>query len=68
MPRAARNAKNILGVCTRCKEWTTVHEPCCGRGVVVEGSVIDPDDYCSTCGDELNSGAKCDRCDVKVKA
>ena len=47
-----RNAKNLTGICLGCKEWTTVHEACCGRAVVVDGSLFDPDEFCADCGYE----------------
>ncbi len=52
------NAKDIEGICVRCQEWTTLHEPCCGRGVECEGHVYDPDDYCPECGEQLE-GEEC---------
>lgn len=58
-----RNAKDLVGICVCCKEWTSVHEACCNRSVFVEGSTIDPGDFCETCGDELNRDAECDRCE-----
>lgn len=54
-----RNAKDLLGVCSSCKEWTTVHEACCGSPVYVEGGSYDPDDYCATCGEELDTEHRC---------
>lgn len=68
MNKTIRNAKDLTGICMRCKEWTTVHEACCGSFVHVEGSDINPSDYCETCGDELNSDAECDRCEAPARA
>lgn len=28
-----------MGICSDCKEWTTVRESCCGAGVYVEGTL-----------------------------
>lgn len=50
------------GICSKCGEHTTVHEACCGHSVIVEGSTIDPGDYCWACGDEINRLGECDRC------
>jgi hypothetical protein len=32
------------GICTACREWTTIGDSCCGAGVWVEGSVYTADD------------------------
>jgi len=31
------------GICPRCKEYTTAGDSCCGRGAIVEGSLISDD-------------------------
>lgn len=55
-----RNAKEIEGICLSCKEWTTVHESCCGALVYCEGHEYDPDNYCEHCGEELERDHKCE--------
>lgn len=37
-------AENIDGMCMRCKEWTTLAEPCCNAGVWAEGHVYHLED------------------------
>jgi hypothetical protein len=36
-----------------------VFEPCCSAPVYVEGGYIDPDNYCETCGEELDTEHWC---------
>jgi len=33
-----------VGICTKCKEWTELGDPCCGYGVEFEGDVYSHDD------------------------
>lgn len=33
---------DIIGMCTVCKEWTDVNEPCCGAGVMINGNIYEP--------------------------
>lgn len=32
------------GQCPRCGEWTEAQESCCGRGAIVEGSLMGEDE------------------------
>ncbi len=52
------NAKDLHGICRRCKEWTDVHRPCCSTSVWVDGDWYSPEDYCEKCGEEMQ-GAEC---------
>jgi hypothetical protein len=36
--------QGAIGVCTECKEWTSVLDPCCGAPVLYQGSYISIDD------------------------
>lgn len=49
-----KNAKDLVGICRSCKEWTSVHEACCGALVYVEGNWYDPSEYCERCGEEMH--------------
>jgi hypothetical protein len=35
----SRFSPDECGVCVRCKEWTSLIEPCCSSGVLFEGLV-----------------------------
>jgi hypothetical protein len=37
--------KNLCGMCTECKEMTSVVDPCCGGGVFFEGAFWSADDF-----------------------
>ncbi len=32
-----------IGMCSECKEWTSIEDPCCNAGVWFEGSLEYPD-------------------------
>ena len=32
------------GICPQCGEWTEAQESCCGRGAIVEGSLLGEDE------------------------
>ena len=33
-----------VGMCSECKEWTDVDDPCCGAAVYYEGAMCSPED------------------------
>ena len=33
-------SKDEIGMCPKCKEYTTAVESCCGQGAIVEGDLI----------------------------
>ena len=33
-----------VGMCSECKEWTDVDDPCCGAAVYYEGAMWSPED------------------------
>lgn len=33
-----------VGICSECKEWTDVDDPCCGAAVYYEGDMYSPGD------------------------
>lgn len=36
---------NKIGLCSKCKEWTDIDDPCCGAPVWYEGDlVVDTDE------------------------
>lgn len=37
-------SKEKIGMCVRCKEYTSVEEPCCNSGVYFEGDVCFPEE------------------------
>lgn len=37
-------AEKIEGVCTECKEWTTLLGSCCGAPIKYEGHIVSADD------------------------
>ena len=32
-----------VGMCSRCKEWTSIKDSCCGVGIWFEGSLVQPE-------------------------
>jgi len=61
------NAKDLFGICMRCKEWTSVLEPCCSEAVEIEGHLYYYDDYCEKCGEPLD-GDRCETCAAALDA
>jgi hypothetical protein len=56
--------KERIGMCVRCKEYTSVEDSCCGSGVYFEGSIEFPDEDDAECDHEgmVIHGGRCDGC------
>lgn len=39
----SKDLEEKVGMCSKCKEWTAIKDPCCGAPVWFEGELVQPE-------------------------